>query len=145
MAIIANENSYVDAAEYQSWREMRGFTPLADDKAAQGLLLAMDWLETRNWSGNKADSAQALQFPRGSATTVPNAIKLAQQWLAHYSTQFDLFGGGEIGRVISKTEGDLSITYAEGTKWDVMDAFPMVADLVEPFLQSAFVLPLLRC
>lgn len=143
MTIIANENSYVTIAEYQEWRAQRGFSVLAEGKASQGLTLAMDWLESRSWSGNKADESQSLQFPRGTGT-VPNSIKTAQMWLAHYSTQFDLFGGGEIGRVVSKTEGDLSVTYASGTKWDALDAFPIVANLIGSLLQSEFVMPLLR-
>lgn len=52
-----------------------GETNLTDRTAA--LLDATRRIDRLNFNGDKADSAQELQFPRGADTAIPNDIKIA--------------------------------------------------------------------
>lgn len=130
---LNSQNSYVEVAEFHAWRVSRGFPVLTDEVAEQKLLLAMDWLETRRWNGKKTDDSQALAFPRDDKP-VPAQIKTAQMWIAHYATMVDMAQPVEHGAVISKSEGDLSVTYEKGVKSRGLLDFPFISDLLKPYL-----------
>lgn len=140
---LSNQNSYVEVAEFQQWRTSRGFPVISDEVAEQKLLLAMDWLETRKWSGQKTDEAQPLAFPR-DGQPIPAPIKTAQMWVAHYATITDIAQPVEHGAVKSKSEGDLSVTYESGVKSRGLFDFPFIADLLGPYLRKRRGAKLLR-
>ena len=130
---LNNQTSYVEVVDFQQWRANRGFPVISDEMAEQKLLLAMDWLETRKWAGQKTDEAQPLSFPR-DGQPVPQPVKTAQMWVAHYATITDIAQPVEHGAVKSKSEGDLSVTYESGVKSRGLLDFPFIADLLRPFL-----------
>ena len=143
--ITVNQNSYVSVADYLAWREQRGFDDIPEVEAEHQLIGAMDWLEVQRWTGEKQEPDQPLQFPRSAwPNEVPKSIQLAQMWLAYYSGTYDLWGAGESGKVTSKSEGDLSVSYASGVKWNALTAFPSVASLLDGWLRNAYVIPLIR-
>jgi len=85
MSIVVGTNSYVTEAQLTAYASARGVTI-----AGQGsvlLTLAMDYLESLNYIGEKTTQTQSLQWPRMSAfvdnnlldkSVVPEAIKNAQ-------------------------------------------------------------------
>jgi hypothetical protein len=85
MSIVVGTNSYVTEAQLTAYASARGVTI-----AGQGsvlLTLAMDYLESLNYIGEKTAQTQSLQWPRMSAfvdnnlldkSVVPEAIKNAQ-------------------------------------------------------------------
>lgn len=85
---LANANTYADVAYARTFAESMGLTlPTTDDALAGALLAAMPYIEAQPYSGQRASSTQALQWPRKLATVdgnpiaeniVPEAIKKAQ-------------------------------------------------------------------
>ena len=80
MALVVGTNSYVTAAEIAAYATARGVT-IEGDVDSLGLQ-AMDYIETREYSGERYDTLtnQPLQFPRtptdqDDAETVPANIE----------------------------------------------------------------------
>lgn len=71
--------SYVTNAEADDYFEFRYNSPLWDtlDETTKTKLLVTSsrYLTKLNWAGDKADATQALEFPRGTDTTIPVEIK----------------------------------------------------------------------
>lgn len=76
MAVTVGIDSYVTEDELTAYAGNRGVS-ITGDKSIL-LYRAMDYIETRNYSGYKTDEMQALQFPRNGDTEVPTDIKNAQ-------------------------------------------------------------------
>lgn len=63
MAVITvGTNSYVTEAELTTYATDRGINISGDTKVL--LIKAMDYIETRDFIGEKTDTSQALEFPR---------------------------------------------------------------------------------
>jgi hypothetical protein len=85
MSIVVGTNSYVTEAQLTAYASARGITLVGQEDVL--LTLAMDYLESLDFIGEKTSQTQALQWPRMSAfvdnnlldkTVVPDAIKNAQ-------------------------------------------------------------------
>ena len=72
MALIG----YVTTEAYEAALTARGIT--INVPSDQALLLALDYMETQNYIGEKTDPDQLLQWPRDGETTVPAGIINAQ-------------------------------------------------------------------
>ena len=137
--ITVGTNSYVTESELQTYADDRGATINAADLSVL-LIQAMDYLETRNYRGEKKDDTQALEWPRSRITgvdeaTVPQKIKDAQMTLALI---YD--GGGDpLGeierRVIQETvEGAVSVSYSE--KGNQSTLYPKLTALLQGLLAA---------
>lgn len=83
--IVAGANSYASDAELTTYATDRGITITGTNAVL--LLQAMDYIEQKNFKGNKGTDAQPLQWPRWgvyvdgyyvSEDTIPDALKEAQ-------------------------------------------------------------------
>lgn len=101
-SIVANANSYVTAAELETYADERGVTGLSADSDTRAHLLfkAMDYIETRVFQGQQVDfGVQELVWPRDevyiegnllSKTAIPLMLKRAQCELAlAYNSRYD--------------------------------------------------------
>lgn len=62
---VANANSYVTTAEWDTWATARGIAHShSASKIEELILTAMDYIEAQNFLGRKATDAQSLQWPR---------------------------------------------------------------------------------
>jgi hypothetical protein len=62
-SIVANADSYVSVADYESWADAREIEYDSSVIESQ-ILRAMDYIETLRFIGQKSTKAQPLQFPR---------------------------------------------------------------------------------
>jgi len=117
--IIVGENSYVTEAELQTYADDRGIVIQGDDLSVL-LRNAMDYIETRSYSGQKFDPDQPLEFPRYYTTTapdtapdVPDDIKNAEITAALLiDSGVDLFA--TIGRAVKREKVDvLEVEYMD--------------------------------
>lgn len=76
MALVVGVDTYVTVAELTAYASARSITIVNDEELI--LLKAMDYIETRSYSGTKTDELQGLEFPRNGETEVPQKIKTAQ-------------------------------------------------------------------
>jgi|6_EtaG_2_1085325.scaffolds.fasta_scaffold08785_3 hypothetical protein len=76
---VAAADTYVlnDRIEDEGWNEYDS------DTKTKGLKKATALIENLNFVGAKNDAAQVLEFPRGTDTTVPEAIELATYEIAY--------------------------------------------------------------
>ena len=82
MPLEVGTNSYVSIAEATAYLSERLYADAwtAADAATheKALIMAARVIDRQVLAGIKADSAQVMQFPRGSDTSVPQAVKHAQ-------------------------------------------------------------------
>lgn len=76
MALVVGVDTYVTVAELTAYASARAITIVNDEELI--LLKAMDYIETRSYSGTKTDELQDLEHPRNGETEVPQKIKTAQ-------------------------------------------------------------------
>lgn len=87
-SIVANANSYITVAEYNTWADARfgsrSTAPNCDDDAEALILRAMDYFEAQSFQGMKTEDTQDLQWPRSwvvidrysvDANTIPVEVK----------------------------------------------------------------------
>jgi hypothetical protein len=136
---------YATESELSSYAEARGVTLTKDESVL--LTLALDYLATldNRWKGEKTDPAQPLAWPRRNVIirgvsvpddAVPDAIKTAQLQLAVYADKVNLLpmiGVNSTGAVASKSVGDVSISYSQGTQ-NKAPLFPDVMRLLADYL-----------
>jgi hypothetical protein len=65
MTAVPGTNSYGDAAGFNTYLTDRGYTLSGD--ADQVLIRAMDYIESREYSGVRYEEDQTLEFPRSPA------------------------------------------------------------------------------
>ena len=139
MALVVGTDTYATDDQLEAYALARGITLTGDAEVL--LVKAMDYLESRTYKGEKTDDDQPLQWPRsgvylsnGNATpsdTVPADIVNAQCQLACDADRFELIGSG--ASVKSKTVGDVSVTYADGSR-----QFSVLAgNILAPYLAAA--------
>ena len=117
--IIVGTNSYVTEAELQTYADDRDIV-IQSANLPSLLINAMDYIETRSYSGQKFDESQALEFPRyytstapDTAPDVPDDIKNAEITAALLiDSGVDLFA--TIGRAVKKEKVDvLEVEYMD--------------------------------
>ena len=154
--ITVGENSYVTEAELTTYASDRGITIVATDKTVL-LIKAMDYLESRNYIGQKTVYNQALQFPRilcdsiypynnypqnyynvnpceYDSLTVPNEIKKAQMIAALL-----IDGGSDLQSTVSQAVKREKVDVIEVEYQDYTTSaqqFTALNDILRPFIQS---------
>ena len=145
---LPNSNTYADVAAARQYAEERGVElPSDDNKVAQFLIQAMDYLEAQGckYQGRRTSSTQALQWPRtgvilGCDLLPPNVIPKAL-----ISAQFHLMAAASEGivlqpnmtpadYVIQETVGPITTKYADPTINGVKPVFTAVDSLLNPLL-----------
>jgi hypothetical protein len=86
--IVAGANSYTDAAALNAYLDVRGLQLSFQNGDEEALLhQAMDYIETRDFIGNKLTKAQSTQWPRSGVSVdgfpveedeIPSDLSLAQ-------------------------------------------------------------------
>jgi len=84
---MALAGSYIDRVEAQVYFDGRLNTEAWDDttddtEKDKSLIMATRTIDRLNFSGQKAVTAQALQFPRGTDTLIPDDVKNATAEIA---------------------------------------------------------------
>lgn len=81
LVFSGDESSYVTLSEALDYFDTRytnrAWTRSTDEQRRQALISATRLIDRLNFSGDKADSEQTLEFPRGDDTTVPDDIAIA--------------------------------------------------------------------
>lgn len=126
---VANANSYITEAQYQSWADARfgasRVTAPADDAAAELLILrAMDYFENLRFKGYKSSQDQSLQWPRYDVIIdnyrVANDEIPSEVIKSIYElTYAEESGEGQLDvverKVSSEKVGPISVTYADNS------------------------------
>jgi len=125
-SLVANANSYVTTAELSTYASARGVT--ITGTAADLLIQAMDYIESRNFIGYRYTQDQALQWPRSyvyidgfmvAITTIPQLLKDAQ---CEVALAIDA-GNNPLVTLErdtkSETVGPVSVTYMDNTRSQV--------------------------
>jgi len=139
MALVVGVDTYADSTALEAYALARGIELAGDSEVL--LIKAMDYLESRTYKGEKTVRTQPLQWPRTGvymadgyvldSTVVPADIIRAQCQLACDADRFDLIGSG--ASVKSKTVGDVSVTYVDGSR-----QFSVLANnILAPYLAAA--------
>lgn len=132
MALTPGTDTYNTVAELDAYALARSITIVNDQELI--LIKAMDYIESRNFSGSKTDPEQDLEFPRNLNIYVPGTIKKAQLVLAC------LIDGGvnmfaTIERGVKRKKVDvLETEYQENAAEFVR--YPEVEALLNPFITS---------
>lgn len=119
-SIVANADSYVTTAEITAYADKRGFTvPTLTADLEKLAILAIDYMQSKNYIGNLVESGQALAFPRRDIEdladdVIPQAIKNAQIELAIAAHTNDLLMSEPTATVQSESTGTTSTTYLGG-------------------------------
>lgn len=121
---VSGANTYVSLNDFKSWADDRGITYGNDAAVTQQIYRAMDYIESLNFLGFKANEDQALQWPRYEVyidgysvdgTEIPNQLKLA----VYEAIKVEIDGYSEMNPVdrktISETVGDISVTYTSNS------------------------------
>ena len=133
MALVVGTDTYKTSTELTAYATARAITILAADKDII-LLKAMDYIESRIYSGYKTDSTQALEFPRNGDETVPAKIGQAQMVAALLiDSGVNLFSAIERGIKREKVdiiETEYQTNAAEYTR------YPELEVLLAPFIYA---------
>ena len=141
MPLTVGVDTYATPAELTAYASARGITISGTPDVL--LLLAMDYLDTLEdrWQGGRTDPLQALAWPRSDVyvrgvalddDAVPDAIVTAQIRLAIEADKMPLMptiGSQQSGAVTSKSVGDVSLGYGEGTN-NLAPVFTWLAPLL---------------
>jgi len=138
--ITVGTNSYVTEAELTTYAGDRGITIVGGLSVL--LIHAMDYLESRAYAGYKTDEEQALQFPRGGDTIVPQGIKNAQCIAA-----IEIDKGNDLqesqGQIIKREKvGVLETEYADYSQSG--QVFTKLNDALRPFIDSSTAIKVAR-
>jgi len=120
-SLVTGANSYVTAAEWDTWATDRGISHThSTSRIEEGILRAMDFFESLVFLGQKHEETQALQWPRDyvyidgyyiEADTIPKEVKAA----VYEAIKMELDGNSPIkeqGRAtVTETIGDISVSY----------------------------------
>ncbi len=120
-------NTYASVADLRAFAAGRGYTVPADDgECGQMLMQAMDYLEGKQWRGQRSVASQPLSWPRSGVRfdgvdlpddAIPQRLIDAQCRLAIESQEIDLTpsvsGGGAV--IAESVQGAVSVQYEPGT------------------------------
>lgn len=122
-----NANSYASEAQLSAYASDRGITITGTN--AELLILAMDYIESQEFKGNKASKAQALQWPRTNViidTYAINSNEIPQLLLdAQMEAALAIDGGNNplanVDRATKKEKlGELEVEYMDGASESVL-------------------------
>lgn len=155
---LADATSFASRAELIAFAAARGITLADSDATDVNLVLAMDYLATRDFVGEPVVATQGTPFPRTLYVnavsedlvfpndSVPAAIKRAQLMLALASSQgVKLLDQRSAGRELkSRDVGPLKRTYADSSLSHAEIAG--LAELLTPFMvaEGSFSLSVVR-
>lgn len=156
----ASANSFVTLAEAQAYMDARlnesSWESATPDTQNRALVEATRDLSVAVWQGTRADSTQALSWPRWfvvnpdlpwagtvyyASTVIPQRVKdatceLALQYVKAGTT--DVAAQDPQQNIIEKTVGPLTTRYSEPLNRKVGIArYPRVIDLIRPLLVSS--------
>jgi hypothetical protein len=120
-SLVTGANSYVTAAEWDTWATDRGLTHThSTSKIEEGILRAMDYFESLEFLGQKHEDTQSLQWPRDyvyidgysvNSDIIPSEVKAA----VYEAVKMELDGDSPIKAQGRETQsekiGDISVTY----------------------------------
>jgi hypothetical protein len=129
-SVVSGANSYITASEFRDWAFDRGITIAESDQAIERYILrAMDYFETLNFIGNKANENQPLQWPRtealidgyyADATEIPVQVQRA----LYETTKVEIDGYSQYNtidrRTIREKVGDIEVEYASNSESRIM-------------------------
>lgn len=117
----ASATSYASEADFSSYNTERNVTLTANNgSASEILILAMDYLETKDFIGSKGSDAQALQWPRLGAfkdgyvigsDSIPQVLLDAQMEIAISIDSGDNPMDNVPRETLSEKVGDIAVTY----------------------------------
>lgn len=146
MPLTTGVDTYATEAELTAYATARAITLAGAPEVL--LIKAMDYLDTLEdrWQGERTDPLQPLAWPRAGVfvrgvevpdDAIPDAVVKAQIMLAVQADKMDLLpviGANQSGAVTGKSVGDVSVSYAEGSK-NQAPLFPAVATLLGPYFR----------
>lgn len=147
---VPNANSYVAVTDLVTYAAQQGVTLPATEAEQETLLYkAMTYLEQQNYSGVKADYAQALEWPRTGANDngyvldsdeIPVKLKKAQMQLALEAITTNLtpnIVASTKGAVVEETViGAVSVKYAQPVNPGMQPVFTVVNGYLDGLLAS---------
>lgn len=122
-AVVSGANTYASAADFSTYLSNRGvsFESLVGS-SEQTLIMAMDYLETREFIGSKASKDQPLQWPRSGVfidgfsytdSEIPELLKKVQMEIA-YAIDTGNNPNSPIDRKTKREKvGDIEVEYAD--------------------------------
>lgn len=131
-------NSYATVDELNNYAEARGIT--LNGKPEHLLIRAMDYLESKEYSGSRMEASQPLSFPRVGIdgvdiNSIPRQIITAQLILAIEADKGDLMPSQHEPQVVSESLGSMSTTFAVNSD-GFKKKFPAVDELLKPFMNK---------
>lgn len=127
---LANAETYVSVDAFERYMTMRGITVNKDPE--QLLILAMDYLEARNYAGEHLNDKQNTLFPK-KGVGVPVDIKKAQMALAVIADSSDLMPNTLPDDVMIKRE-KIDVLETEYERTGGSPSFPFIEALLSPYL-----------
>lgn len=100
--IVINQNSYVTEAELVTYATDRGI--VIDGSASTLLIKAMDYIETRNFIGEKTVASQTLQFPRNLCNQFGYDRPNSYQGYTNYYDYFCEYSNTEVPQGIKNAQ-----------------------------------------
>jgi len=132
MALTPGTDTYNTEAELATYAVARSLTLTMEPSLT--LLKAMDYIESRRFSGAKTDSEQPLEFPRNGGEYVPGSIKKVQLVIACLiDSGVDMFS--PIERAIKKEKVDVLETEYQTNATEYV-RYPEVEALLTPFMMA---------
>lgn len=145
-------NSYVSVSELISYASNRGVELSDSDSTATLLIKASDYLESKNYKGEKSYLLQALSWPRKNAyidsnsespfpdNLIPKQIKIAQMQLALIvESGVDLMPTLNNSEIIIRDKvGPLETEYANPLQYgaSLYPEMPQIDSLLAPLVSS---------
>lgn len=145
---IANANTYITLAEYDTYIDEHGLTDGTEADAKTGRIIqAKDWVEAQEgrYQGRKDSDEQALVWPRSwvviydfslEANTIPQQLKDAQAQLVFDSATVDIYNVND-GQAITKEKVDvLETEFSDNGVVNIQPIFAKVNDLLKPLFKT---------
>ncbi len=145
---IANANTYITLAEYNTYIDEHGLTDSTDADAKTGRIIrAKDWVEAQDgrYQGRKETDEQALVWPRSrvviysfslEANTIPQQLKDAQAQLVFDSATTDIYNVNDGRAVILEKVDVLEVEYSDNGVVNIQPIFAKVNDLLQPLYKT---------
>lgn len=141
---IADAESYVSVATFQTWATKRGYTLPAGTSDIEALLRkAVDFIERKTFIGEIEFSDQGLSFPRlitdiygvAVSTNVPAKLKTAQMFLALESMNGPLTAAARANKYSATKIDQIYLKYANDAAKGSGDLyFPAIDELLSTWL-----------
>ena len=140
---VANADSYVSVADFESWATKRGYLlPPAEADVESLLYKACDFIERKRFIGEVEFTSQGLSFPRlitdsegvAVSTGVPAKLKTSQMLLAMESMNGPLTTAARAQKYTATKIDAIYLKYADASKGSGDLYFPAIEDLLADWL-----------